>query len=67
MACSFCATWKLGLQKNLTAYEIIEQIFYVAKMINSEWARLRNIVFMWMWEPFLNYNVVKEVIQFASH
>ncbi len=67
MACSFCATWKLGLQKNLTAYEIIEQIFYAAKMINSEWARLRNIVFMWMWEPFLNYNVVKEVIQFASH
>ena len=61
MACSFCATWKLGLQKNLTAYEIIEQIFYAAKMINSEWARLRNIVFMW------NYNVVKEVIQFASH
>ena len=67
MACSFCATWKLGLQKNLTAYEIIEQIFYAAKMINSEWARLRNIVFMWMWEPFLNYNVIKEVIQFASH
>ena len=67
MACSFCAPWKLGLQKNLTAYEIIEQIFYAAKMINSEWARLRNIVFMWMWEPFLNYNVVKEVIQFASH
>lgn len=67
MACSFCATWKLGLQKNLTAYEIIEQIFYAAKMINSEWARLRNIVFMWMWEPFLNYNVVKEVIHFASH
>ena len=67
MACSFCATWKLGLQKNLTSYEIIEQIFYAAKMINSEWARLRNIVFMWMWEPFLNYNVVKEVIQFASH
>ncbi|RAL55068.1 23S rRNA (adenine(2503)-C(2))-methyltransferase [Candidatus Gracilibacteria bacterium GN02-872] len=67
MACSFCATGKLGLQKNLTAYEIIEQIFYAAKMINSEGARLRNIVFMGMGEPFLNYNVVKEVIQFASH
>lgn len=66
MACSFCATWKLGLLKNLTNYEIIEQIFYAAKLINDEGWRLRNIVFMWMWEPFLNYNVVKEVINFSS-
>lgn len=66
MACTFCATWKLGLLKNLTNYEIIEQIFFAAKLVNDEWTRLRNIVFMWMWEPFLNYRVVKEVIQFAS-
>lgn len=66
MACSFCATWKLWLKKNLTNYEIIEQIFFTAKLLNKEWTRLRNIVFMWMWEPFLNYKTVKEVINFAS-
>lgn len=66
MACTFCATGKLWLKKNLSLYEIVEQIFYAAKLINDEGWRLRNIVFMWMWEPFLNYNVVKETINFAS-
>lgn len=66
MACTFCATGKLWLKKNLSLYEIVEQIFYAAKLINDEGGRLRNIVFMWMWEPFLNYNVVKETINFAS-
>ena len=66
MACTFCATGKLWLKKNLSLYEIVEQIFYAAKLINDEGWRLRNIVFMWMWEPFLNYNVVKETIIFAS-
>lgn len=67
MACTFCATGKLGLLKNLKNYEIIEQIFFAAKMLNEEWTRLRNIVFMGMGEPFLNYKVVKEVIQTASN
>ena len=66
MACSFCATWKLWFLKNLTNYEIMEQIFYAAKMMNDEGSRLRNIVYMWMWEPFLNYDVVKETITMAS-
>lgn len=65
MACSFCATWKLGLLKNLTNYEIIEQIYYAAKLLNSQDNKLRNIVYMWMWEPMLNYDNVKESINFA--
>ncbi len=66
MACTFCATWKLGLLKNLTNYEIIEQIYHAAKLLNSEWNKLRNIVYMGMWEPMLNYDVVKETINFAN-
>jgi len=66
MACTFCATWKLGLLKNLTNYEIIEQIYHAAKLLNNEWNKLRNIVYMWMWEPMLNYDVVKETINFAN-
>ena len=59
MKCSFCATWKLWLKRNLESYEIIEQIMYAAKIINEEWNILRNVVYMWMWEPFLNYDNVK--------
>ena len=66
MACSFCATWKLGLLKNLTNYEIIEQIYYAAKLLNKQGEKLRNIVYMWMWEPMLNYDVIKETINFAN-
>ncbi len=66
MACAFCATWKLGLQKNLEYHEIVEQIYYAAKKLNEENTRLRNIVYMWMGEPMLNYDVVKASIDFAA-
>lgn len=67
MACTFCATWKLGLLKNLTNYEVIEQIYFAAKLLNDEWNKLRNIVFMWMGEPMLNYEVVKETIHVSTN
>ncbi len=63
MACTFCATGKLGLQKNLLLHEIIEQVMYAAKLLHTEWTCLRNIVFMGMWEPMLNYDVMKRSIE----
>lgn len=36
MACTFCATGKLGLQKNLPLHEIVEQVMYAAKKLNAE-------------------------------
>jgi len=66
MWCSFCATWKLGLKRNLETHEIVEQIMYAAKTLNSEWNKLRNIVYMGMWEPMLNYENVKESIEIAT-
>jgi adenine C2-methylase RlmN of 23S rRNA A2503 and tRNA A37 len=36
MACTFCATGKLGLLRNLEASEIIEQVYYAADLLNSE-------------------------------
>ncbi len=65
MACSFCATWKLWLQKNLEYHEIVEQIYYAAKLLNKEWNKLRNIVYMGMWEPMLNYDAVADSMRFA--
>ncbi len=66
MACSFCATWKLWLKRNLDAYEIVEQIMYAINLLAKEWEILRNVVYMWMWEPMLNYDNVKESIRIAT-
>ncbi|MDD3793673.1 MAG: 23S rRNA (adenine(2503)-C(2))-methyltransferase RlmN [Candidatus Gracilibacteria bacterium] len=67
MGCTFCATGKLGLLRNLKNYEIIEQIYYAAKLLNDEGDKLRNIVYMGMGEPMLNYEVVKETINIANN
>ena len=67
MACTFCATWKLGLKRNLEFSEIVEQIMYAAKILNDEQAVLRNVVYMWMGEPFLNYENLKKSIDIACN
>lgn len=63
MACSFCATWKLWLKRNLEFYEIVEQVYFASELLNKEWTILRNVVYMGMWEPFLNYENVKKSIE----
>lgn len=67
MWCSFCATWKLWLKRNLETYEILEQIYFAAKLLNDEWNKLRNVVYMWMGEPFLNYENVKKSIEVINN
>lgn len=67
MACSFCATGKLGLLKNLGLHEIVEQVMYAAKLLNGEGHKLRNIVFMGMGEPMLNYDNMKTAIHMFNH
>lgn len=67
MACTFCATGKLWLKRNLEFSEIIEQIMYAAKLLNDEGTVLRNVVYMWMWEPFLNYENLKKSIEIACN
>ena len=70
--CKFCVTWKLWFIDNLEYPEIIEQILFVNAYIKKKfWKKedgtlfkVRNLVFMWMWEPLLNYNNVKKSIQY---
>lgn len=62
MACTFCATGKLWLIRNLDFSEIIEQIMIANKHLIPEQTKIRNIVFMWMWEPLLNYKNIKKTI-----
>lgn len=65
MACAFCATGKLGLIRNLEFYEIVDQIMWAVHTLEKEEKKLRNVVYMGMGEPFLNYDNVKQSIQIA--
>lgn len=59
MACTFCATGTMGLKRNLTADEIVDQVRFWRQQPD---ARITNIVFMGMGEPLANYDVVKQTI-----
>jgi 23S rRNA (adenine2503-C2)-methyltransferase len=53
MNCSFCATGKIGLKRNLTPAEIVEQYLFVQQDCGKE---IRNVVFMGQGEPLHNYD-----------
>jgi 23S rRNA (adenine2503-C2)-methyltransferase len=61
MGCRFCLTAEKGFIRNLKAYEIVDQIIAVNKLIRPQ--KITNIVFMGMGEPFLNFNEVVESIR----
>ena len=59
--CQFCLTAQMGLERNLTAGEIVGQVLFVMQThrLSTENGRL-NIVMMGMGEPLLNLaNVIK--------
>lgn len=65
MRCSFCSTGKMGLTRNLSADEIIDQYRYWIQFLLKHpelEQRISNIVFMGMGEPLANYEHVKEAI-----
>ncbi len=58
MACAFCATGMRGLKRNLTQWEIVEQVVHFARLLKKENQRVTSVVVMGMGEPFLNYDNV---------
>lgn len=67
MACPFCATGQLGLTRNLSTAEIVEQVRAAARSladgeIPGGPGRLSNVVFMGMGEPMANYKAVMETV-----
>jgi 23S rRNA (adenine2503-C2)-methyltransferase len=60
MGCPFCATGQLGLTRNLSAGEIVDQVVAAARAaargeLPGGPGRLSNVVFMGMGEPLANY------------
>ncbi len=66
MGCRFCLTGKMGLKRNLTAAEIINQILAVRERLNEK-TPLTNIVLMGMGEPLANYENVLKAIELMTH
>jgi len=64
--CSFCATGKMGFQRNLETWEIVEQVLFFARYLKKIKAKVTNIVFMGMGEPFLNYQNVLGAIRILN-
>ncbi|NUU17527.1 23S rRNA (adenine(2503)-C(2))-methyltransferase RlmN [Cellulomonas humilata] len=68
LACSFCATGQLGLTRNLSTAEIVEQVRAAARSLADGEVpggptRLSNVVFMGMGEPLANYKSVMETVR----
>jgi len=68
MACPFCATGQAGLTRNLSAAEIVTQVFAGARTMASGAvpggrSRVSNVVFMGMGEPLANYSSVLTAVR----
>jgi len=66
LACSFCATGRIGFKRNLRVYEIIEQVLFFSRYLKPKKEKVTNIVFMGMGEPFLNYDNVLGAIRMLN-
>lgn len=68
LACSFCATGQMGLTRNLSTAEIVEQVRAAGRSLADGEVpggptRLTNVVFMGMGEPLANYKSVLETVR----
>lgn len=64
MGCTFCCTATLGFIRNLGLAEIMAQVLYPIHAYPER--TFRNVVFMGMGEPLLNYDTVIDAIRILS-
>jgi 23S rRNA (adenine2503-C2)-methyltransferase len=60
MGCRFCMTGAGGFIRNLKAYEIVDQIIAVNRILQPR--KVTNLVLMGMGEPFANFDEVVEAL-----
>ena len=71
MKCIFCVTGKLGFKKDLAREEIISQILFANAYVKKRFGKkedgsnyaVRNVVFMGMGEPLLNYDNMRKSLE----
>ncbi len=65
MGCTFCSTGTMGFTRNMTMGEILGQILVARDHLGDtrpQWPMLRNLVFMGMGEPLLNYDNLERAL-----
>lgn len=62
--CAFCATATLGFGRNLSAGEIVEQLYWAMENVGQ---KPTNIVFMGMGEPLHNLEQVTRALSIIEH
>lgn len=65
LACPFCLTAHAGFNRNLSAGEIIAQVWLAKKMLGEyqdRQRRISNVVLMGMGEPLLNFDAVMTAV-----
>lgn len=69
--CSFCSTGKQGFNRDLSAAEIIGQLWIAAKSLDSldptKDRVISNVVLMGMGEPLLNFDNVVDAMNLMMH
>jgi 23S rRNA (adenine2503-C2)-methyltransferase len=62
MGCKFCATGQLEFQRDLTAAEIVDQVYQAERLCG----RIDNLVYMGMGEPLDNFDNVMRSIEILN-
>ncbi len=63
MACAFCATGEMGLIRNLTTAEIVDQIRHWQRELVARGDRVSHVVAMGMGEPLANLEAVVRAVR----
>jgi 23S rRNA (adenine2503-C2)-methyltransferase len=68
LGCRFCATGTMGLIRHLAAWEIVEQVRYIARELREQrLGRVHGVVFQGMGEPMHNVENVLDALDVIAH
>ncbi len=62
-ACAFCLTGTMGLERNLTAGEIVGQLLAANALLAEDGQRVTHLVFMGMGEPLANFAALVKAVR----
>jgi 23S rRNA (adenine2503-C2)-methyltransferase len=63
VGCTFCASGLNGVKGNLSAAQIVEQVFQLNLLLRADGQHITNVVFMGMGEPMANYASVMGAVR----
>ncbi len=64
--CAFCASGKMGLKRNLTTGEIVEQVLKIQSFLMEKGEAVNHIVYMGMGEPLANFDAVVKSLRILT-